>query len=180
MPIKHYGFDPRERINRIKAELAKMPTIIANTALNHFLNNFKTESWEGRKWPKRSKMSLVPEGKGLLFGAGNLQRDLTKYVSGNAIRIFVKAPSDKYADIHNDGGTITVRPSAQLIKWCWAMYYKDTSATGKSMYKAMALKLQSGKSFTIKIPQRKYIGHSDKLNKMIIQKGEALLLKIVQ
>jgi phage gpG-like protein len=177
MPIKHFGKSPIERINEIKKGLSNLPTQIGNTALNHFKNNFKTESWEGRKWKARNGWAERNEGRALLMDNGFLQRDLVKHVSGRSIRVFVKAPSDKYADIHNTGGTITIPPSSKMIKFCWAKYYAAGSGVEKTRWKAMALHLQAGRSFQSKIPQRKFIGESQQLNDKIQKKVEAILSK---
>jgi hypothetical protein len=62
MPIRHSGESPIERIKKMKETLAKLPTQVANTALNHFLDNFKNQSWEGKKWKSRSPWAVRNDG----------------------------------------------------------------------------------------------------------------------
>jgi phage gpG-like protein len=178
MPIRHQGKSSIERIKELKAALQKLPTQVANTALNHFQDNFKSQSWEGKKWKARSGWAVRNEGRAILHDTGTLQRALTQAVSGNSIRVFVAAPAAKYADIHNEGGTITIRANEKTKKWAWAMYYQARGGAEKGFYKAIALKMQSGRSLQIKIPQRKFIGHSPKLEAKIKDKIEKIITKI--
>jgi phage gpG-like protein len=175
MPVKHFDWDPRERINEIKKELAKLPTIVANTGLNHFLNNFKTESWDGQKWKKRSNWSNRKEADSLLNASGQLIRSLTSHTSGANVKVFVKAPANKYADAHNFGGTITIPANKKTEKWAWRMFYMAQLGTEKSFYKAIALRMKSGKSMTVKMPKRQFIGESEKLNTAIKNKWDKFL-----
>lgn len=178
MPIRHVGKSPIERIKEIKDVLQKLPVQTANTALNHFLDNFKTQSWEGQKWKARSGWADRNEGRAILHDTGILKGALTKTASANRAKVYVASPADKYADIHNEGGSIRLAPTSQRIKWAWAMYYNDQTATGKALYKAIALKMQSGKSLNIKIPKRQFIGHSDKLNQKLQDKIHKQLTNI--
>lgn len=178
MPIKHQGLTPRQFMEETKKVIRQLPLKVANTALNHFARNFQTESWEGRKWPVRSQWAVRNDGRALLRNSGTLFRALTKQVLGNRIRVFIAAPADQYADIHNEGGTITIKPNLKSIKFFWAMYYAAPSGVEKSRWKAMALKMQSGASLTIKMPQRKFIGESAQLNDKIRKKIESELQKL--
>lgn len=178
MPIRHQGKSPIKRINEIRGKLATIPVIVANTALNHFQDNFKTQSWEGKKWKARSGWAVRNEGRAILHDNGNLLKALTQAVSGSSIRVFVAAPAAKYADIHNEGGTITIRANEKTKKWAWWKHSQARGEAEKGFYKAIALKMQSGRSLQIKIPQRKFIGHSPKLEAKIKDKVEKALAKI--
>jgi phage gpG-like protein len=167
MPIKHEGMTPTQWMNETKKVIRQLPLKIGNLAQNHFAKNFQTESWEGRKWPARSKWAMRNEGRALLRDTGTLFRALSKYVNGFTVRIYIAAPANKYADIHNEGGTIELRPNVNSIKFFWAMHYRAGSGVEKSRWKAMALKMQSGRSIMIKVPQRKFIGESQQLNSKI-------------
>lgn len=175
MPIKHFDWDPRERINEVKSQLAKLPVIVGNTALNHFLNNFKTESWEGDKWKKRSNWSTRDSSNSILNASGILLRSLTAHTSGANVKVFVKAPADKYADIHNTGGTIIIPANKKTEKWAWRMFMMAKLGSEKAFYKAIALRMRSGKSMSVKIPKRKFIGESEKLNRKIQNKWDQFL-----
>jgi phage gpG-like protein len=178
MPIKHIGLTPQQWMNEAKKIIRQLPVKIANTALRHFDHNFATESWEGSKWPARSPWAVRNEGRAILHDTGTLRRALTKEVKGSRIRIYVEPPADEYADIHNQGGTITIPPSIGSIKHFWKMYYAAPSGVEKSRWKAMALAMKAGKSFTVKMPKRQFIGESRQLMDKIEKKIESELKKI--
>lgn len=178
MPIRHSGKSPQQQIKEIKTAIKALPVKLANTALNHFLNNFNTESFEGKKWKERNAWAVRNTERKLLRDTGTLYRAMTKQVNGMSIRVFVAPPSDKYGTLHNDGGTITIKPNSKSIKFFWAKYYAATSGVEKSRWKAMALAMQSGKSMTIKMPQRKFMGNSPQLFAKLKAKIETELNKV--
>jgi phage gpG-like protein len=177
MPLKHTGDSPQKRFLAIKKALQNLPVQIANTAFNHFDRNFATQSWEGKKWKPRSPWAVRNEGRAILHDTGDLRRALTKQVTGSRIRIFIAPPYDKYGNIHNTGGTITIPANKKSERFFWAMYAHAPSGVEKSRWKAMALKMRSGKSITLKIPKRKFIGESEKLNQKIADKIDVVYQK---
>jgi phage gpG-like protein len=81
-----------------------------------------------------------------------------KKQSATLSRVVVIADSD-YADIHNNGGYITV--TAQMKKYFWAKYYEFGQKGLKAEYcKGLALKEVGSK---IKIPQHQFMGDSQTL-----------------
>jgi len=77
---------------------------LANTAKNDFLNNFRTESFDGKSWKQR-KNDKTP-GRKLLVKSGRLRRDVSNSVSAGhkngrfSYTLIVKNP---YAGYNNDG-----------------------------------------------------------------------------
>ncbi len=69
-----------------------MPKRIGKMAVNHFKNNFETESFEGAKWKTRSPKAPRNEGRKLLRDTGRLYRAIKEEVQGGSIRVFVAAP----------------------------------------------------------------------------------------
>ena len=67
----------------------------------------------------------------------------------NSVTIIV---DEDYAEIHNEGGKITITRSQQ--KYFWAMWYK----TKKDYWKYLALKKVGS---YIEIPKRQFIGDDD-------------------
>lgn len=76
-----------------------------------------------------------------------------------------------YAQIHNWGGTITVRVTEKMRRYFWYMFKQ----TGSEKYKWMALTKKE--VITIKIPKRQYIGDSQALVKEI---NEYIIKKMQQ
>lgn len=76
-----------------------------------------------------------------------------------------------YAQIHNQGGTITQAPTPKQRKFFWAMY--------KQTNNEMFLRSAKAKQITITIPQRKFIGNSAGLDKRIARQIQARLNHIL-
>jgi len=77
---------------------------LANTAKNAFLDNFRSESFDGKSWKQR-KNDKTP-GRNLLVKSGRLRRDVSNSVSAGhkngrfSYTLVVKNP---YASYNNDG-----------------------------------------------------------------------------
>lgn len=179
MPIKHIGKTPTQQMNEIKKIIHTLPLKVANTAYNAFLDNFKTESFFGRKWQKRSGWDTRPSNDTLLRRTPPvLYRSLMRKASGNNAIVWVDGMADEYGYIHNTGGTITIPPNPASIGHFWKMFYAAPSGVEKSRWKAMALAMKSGKSLRVKIPQRQFIGNHNKLMQLIHKKIESEISKI--
>lgn len=162
MPLFHEGKSPQQIIEETKKAIKAMPLRVANLALNHFLKNFDTESWEGVKWKERSKDAPRNTGRKLLRDTGTLYKAMSKRVSGANVSVFIAPPADVYGAMHNTGGIITSSVSRQSKKFAWAMFLR----TKNPMWKAMALQAV-GTQRKVSIPKRQFIGDSPALNKKI-------------
>lgn len=146
--------------------------VVGVEAVNHFKANFVNEGFDNDKWaPRRSKVKL---NKKTLTGQGSgdhLGDSIDYRVEGNITIVY----SDKlYAEIHNEGGEISVTP--KMRKYFWAKSIEAKQAGDPEMqeqFKFMAL------SKTIKIKQRKFMGESDALNDKIIAKIQRDLSRIL-
>lgn len=77
---------------------------LANTAKNEFLNNFKTQSFNGKPWQKRK--STKDAGRNLLVKSGRLRRDVSNSVSTghkNSNMSYTLIVNNPYADYNNEG-----------------------------------------------------------------------------
>jgi phage gpG-like protein len=165
----------------------KVSQIIGTEAPKFFKQSFVKEGWTGdgfQKWPAR----ISPlGGKRILYRQGRL-RDSIYTSEQNKKRVVVLADSD-YAEIHNEGGTVTV--TKQMKKFWWAKYYefggkikpgktkadrqRNETINAKAQYcKNMALMKAGSK---IRIPKRQFIGESAALNKLIQGKITDMILK---
>ena len=162
---------PIAELNRILGVIRNLPTEVGVEAVQFFKEGFNKQGWQGDSgldpWVQRRDPI---SGRNLLIGKGtaNLKKGITKRVIGRSVIITVEGVAEKYADIHNFGGTIQVTNTPALKKWAWAMYYKEKeggSATFASMYKAMALSKKP--HFEVKIPKRQFIGESRQLQKRL-------------
>ena len=165
--------DLLSRINQAKQYLARdVQEVVGVEAVNQFKSNFVQEGFDGNKWASRK--TKVKLQKKVLTGQGSgdhLSDSLDYRVEGNTTIIY----SDKvYAQIHNEGGTITVTPQMKKYFWAMSMQAKEAGDTDlQEQYKWMAL------SKEITIVQRMFMGESKDLNQKIISKIERDLNRIL-
>ena len=143
--------------NRIGRKIRYDITRYASVSgLNFFKESFQRQGFTDAAfvpWPKRAHDSRP--GGALLVQSGHL-RDSLQILERNPTRI-VFGSSAPYSEIHNQGGTLTVRLTPKSRRFFWYMYHK----TGQQHYKWMALSKK--KSFCIHMPKRQFIGHSKTL-----------------
>jgi phage gpG-like protein len=128
--------------------------------------NFTRKAFFTEKWARRK----FDDGKGsLMMRTGHLRSSIRMRTTSNGLVVSTNAV---YAQIHNEGGEVTV--TRKMKRYFWAKYYeasgkvktlkngsrsKSKSSTsaqaGAEFYKAMALKKTGTK---IKIPQRQFLG----------------------
>ena len=134
-----------------------------------FDRNFERKAFFDRPWPARAYKG---SGRGsLLQGTGKLRRSIRPEENAASGSI-TWTSSEPYADIHNNGGTITV--TAKMKKYAWYRYYQLAPhvqykkngqlsqrkqnlalAAEVEMWKAIAL-MKPGSKITM--PQRQFIG----------------------
>jgi phage gpG-like protein len=143
--------------------------------LDEFDRNFERKAFFDQPW-KEGKM---PNRRGtLMMRTGALRRSIRAASSDNAIHFSSSLP---YAEIHNEGGVITV--TDKMKKYFWAMYYKSSGSVAKtkkgeakntnknkalsleaSYWKALALKKTGSK---ITIAQRQFIGPHSQVDQCV-------------
>jgi phage gpG-like protein len=156
-----------KRLQAVKEYLkADVFTAIGTEAVSHFKDGFVNEGFTDKsleKWaPRNSKRFGSTNGQKVLSKTGDLADSLEFEKRGNTVVILTDKP---YAQIHNEGGQMSVTPKMQA--YFWAMFYKAKENKDEEMmdqYKAMALA-----SF-IKIEKRQFIGDSAVLNNRITDK----------
>lgn len=141
-----------KNLDRVKKQL---PPVLSEIAIQHFKDSFQNQGFTDRKlekWKDRSP-DAPRKNRAILIDSG----DLRNSIHPDTVT-FVKTiiASDKpYAQIHNEGGVISVPVTAKMKKFFWAMFYK----TGKEKWKKMALSKKT--EFKIKIEQRQFMGNSE-------------------
>lgn len=143
-------FQFERTIVKLRQNQQGLSLLMANLAKNSFLDNFKEQGFDGKKWKevqrriagtkayagnkdsgKRTRAIL--QGK----GSGRLRRDVANSVSNghkNGELSYTLVVDNPYAGYHNDG--------------------------------------------TSRIPQRQFVGMTEKLNKQIIEKINAKIMEI--
>ena len=156
-------------INYIKNDAKQ---VIGTLAVQHFKNAFRLgglgkKKWEGRKIARSGSTN----GQNVLIQTGDLMESIDYRISGNDVIIY----SDLlYAEIHNEGGEITV--TAKMRKFFWAKHYESKEAgetDAAELYKRCALAKK------IIIPERRFIGPDPELDEKVIAKIQRDLTNIL-
>ncbi|MBK9458291.1 MAG: phage virion morphogenesis protein [Sphingobacteriales bacterium] len=157
MPIKHQK-NIAQILSEFKQFKKQLPIAIGGIGVRFFKDNFRRQGFLDKSlepWKKRKDGTT----DGILSKSGNLRRSIrtTKVTEDNVTVGTYK----KYAQIHNEGGTITQTPTPKQRKFFWAKYY--ASEKTNEAWKGAAL----AKQIHITIPQRKFIGNSQTLDNEI-------------
>lgn len=117
-----------------KVMLANAPRFAAVESEKFFRESFVKQGFTDRAFAPWKKTENPLAGKRTLFRTGTLQRSIRKKEVSKT-RVVIEADSD-YAEIHNEGGTITV--TVKMKKYFWYKYYQlagidsvKTAKTGK-------------------------------------------------
>lgn len=114
---------------------------------DEFDRNFQRKAFFDQPWPQRRRNRMGS----LLMVTGKLRRSIRNRVTSDSV---TWETSEKYAAIHNYGGTVTV--TAKMKKFFWYKY----KATKEEDWKYMAL-MKVGTKITI--PQRQFLGGHPKV-----------------
>lgn len=144
---------------------------IAKIAREYFKASFKKEGYDAggsfKKWEARNP-TFSGKRRQLLRNSGQLLNSIKSWSGRN---IAVVYSGQKYARLHNDGGSITV--SLKMRRFFWAKHYEALKAGNEAdadIWKNMALKKAGSK---IKMPARPFIYESrlltDKIDRFIDQ-----------
>jgi phage gpG-like protein len=142
-----------------------VPTIISREAIKFFQERFTTKEWDGTPWPETKR----PVKRGtLMVRSGDLVNSI-KEKSKSPEKVVISAGSDKvpYARVHNEGETITVPVTPKMRKFAWAMHYQEAGDDKNANTPWKGLALTKKQTLTIKLPMRRFMGPSDKLNDVL-------------
>lgn len=176
MPIKRPNiFKIQKEYNAFKKRL---PGFVGGLAVTFFKENFRrggfvNERLEPWKPTKKGSPFAKPKGsvgRNVLIRSGTLLRSIKVLRKTNRV-VKVGSANVPYANIHNEGGTITQKPTKKQRKFFWAMYKQ----TGDRAWKSAAL----ADTITIKIPKRQFVGKSKALDRLIFRQIEARLIEIL-
>lgn len=180
--------DLQGEINRALTELIRLkdrvlPVKVGRAVRDSIRENFRKGGFYGMAWspPLRTSQGFDSgPGYGPMLSSTNHLMMSTDYIP-EAGRVMIQNTL-VYAQIHNEGGEITV--TDRMKKYFWSQYYKRglvggmySKAKGKKnrqkaesiskeaeFWRAMALKKVGSK---IKIPQRQFMGEHPEVEKIV-------------
>lgn len=153
----------------------KITRDVAVELADEFDRNFERKAFFDKKW----KQPKISNSRGtLMMRTGNLRRSIKYSVRDNQVLFSSALP---YADIHNEGGEITV--TKQMKSFFWAMYYKASGGISKTKSGSTANTTRNAKlsneakswknlalmkvGHKMKIEQRQMVGDHPALDKPI-------------
>ncbi len=127
----------------------------ASESVKFFKESFVKGGFSDKSFNPWKKSNTPLSGKRTLYKSGKLMQSIRKTEESES-RVVVVADAE-HAEIHNNGGIITV--TNQMKKFFWAKHIELKKRNKKKAYfcKYMALKKVGSK---IKIDQRQFIGES--------------------
>ena len=179
--------DLQGEINRALKELMRLkdrvlPVKVGRAVRDSVRDNFRKGGFYGQTWkpPMRTDLGFEGPSYGPMLSSTNHLMMSTDYVAEPG-RVIIQN-SLIYAQIHNEGGEITV--TQRMKGYFWSMYYKRGlvgemygKAKGKKnrqkadnlnaeaqFWRNMALKKVGDK---IKIPQRQFLGEHPEVNRIV-------------
>jgi len=134
-----------------KQLIADIRIVAEKEGVDFFKSSFDNEGWTDggfEKWQKRTDTINYK----ILSKTGYLKNSIQVFNSSNEQIVF--GSDAEYAEIHNNGGTVTIPITAKSRKYFWFMF----KATGVERWKWMALSKKESMSFVM--PKRQFIGES--------------------
>lgn len=127
----------------------------ASESVKFFKDSFVKGGFTDNSFSPWAKSNSPLSGKRTLYKSGTLMQAIRKKEQTES-RITIIADSE-YAEIHNNGGEITVTNQMKRFFWAKHIEFKKRNKQKADYCKGMALKQVGSK---IKIHERKFIGES--------------------
>lgn len=154
--IKNLSSDLQEKIRKVRQIEKKVPRYMAGAAEKMKDANFSAQGFVENgtvrpRWKKRSKENHLTRGRRILHGTGTLQNSVKAKALSDRITVGVDLSKVPYAKIHNEGGRVIqyVRPHVRR-HWKTKKRYQVRGFARK-----------------ITMPQRKFLGYSPDLIKIV-------------
>ena len=138
-------------VKRWEAAKKQLPKLLTNTSKNIFVDSWKKQGWDGVKWQEVQRRTpgtkayksatKAARTRAILVKSGTLRRSIV--VNSQTFQRMIISTNVPYAEVHNEGFSGIVRVNAH-------------SRIGKR------IKAHSRK---VNIPQRKFMGHGQRVEK---------------
>ncbi len=160
--------DLRLTAGRLNGLVRELPQLAGAEVLDSINENFRSQSFFGAPWLPR-QATEKDDGRALLVRSGRLRRSFELDVRGLTLIIHTDTP---YAQIHNEGGTITGSVNVAAFKRNRSET-DEVSAPGarKAKYTKSVIGSHLVKAHTrtvnTTIPQRQFMGEHPDLDKRL-------------
>lgn len=142
------------------------PNMVAETAVEHFKENFKTKSFDGKPWPAFKNKAREPRRGSLMMRSNALFASIKpKLVTAERVIISAGGSRVPYARVHNEGGAILHKPRQVIIthKVHTRGKHKGKTLFAKNNQNASYSQRATRGAYTQNMPQRQFMGKSQML-----------------
>lgn len=180
-------FDLHRQREVLRKQLQTLPVKVGDIAVNFFKARFREQGWRNvylKGWKQRSPKAKRNKGRAILIDSGRLRRSI-RIAKINAMEVTI-GTDVPYARMHNEGFKGTVQVKAHT-RGRFAKRKTGTgkfTKTGKERMKTVTERTGDipvrAHSRRINMPQRRFIGESKYLTRLIHHKIHSELLKAFQ
>lgn len=165
-----FGF--QRILNNVDKLKRTLPVKLANETQNFFVDSWRKQGWDDgsvKAWQPRQKETKKSAGRSILVKSGKLRRAVGQSIRSKTfekIQLVVALP---YAQVHNDGGTVTTKERDQVLRFRPHAYNLQTgkyrgkfvkkNASGARKYGDYSMKVKISAT-TFQMPQRRFMGDS--------------------
>lgn len=165
-----------KRIELVKELNRKYPAIAGSHAVSFYKQSFRRKGFIDKrmdKWPARLP-TKKGKGRGLMINTGKLRRSIR--VTRKGFGFVVIGTDVPYAQIHNEGGTISGtfkvkahkrRVTSNVKVTSTNLTTKKTTTRKRRLQTGVANVRSHNRTVNTKIPQRQFMGQSEVLMKRI-------------
>lgn len=152
--MKDFDNKLNEFFNTLDTSITKhFPSMVAETATEHFKDSFKSKSWDGAPWQPYKNKAREPRRGSLMMRSNNLFNSI-RPSEVTPVKVTISAGNARvqYARIHNEGGLVS---GTRQIK-----PYTNRNFMGKG--KNVVIKAHS-RTVNYIMPSRRFMGKSQPL-----------------
>lgn len=142
----------------------RTPALVGGLAVQFFQDRFKRQGWLDRRfepWPKRKREDRNPRRRAILVKTGRLRRSI-RVASRTASSVLV-GTDVPYAQVHNEGFSGPVRQNVRAHNVRAHSRKRDGRRERVRAHSRQA----HARTMQQNIPQRRFMGESDLLNRRI-------------
>jgi phage gpG-like protein len=157
----------KEKLASLQKMKSTLPTVLGNKIKNFTMDAFRKQGWTDtsfERWKpiKRNKDA----GRAILVKRGKLKRSI-KVRMANWTRVVVGSYGIEYAQIHNEGGSISKGASSTVLAFKSFSKGKNKGKTrfAKNNAKASYAQKVGIGAHSINMPKRQFIGKSQRLER---------------
>lgn len=140
----------------------KAPILLSETAQEESKGAFTKKAWDGKPWPANSPKYKPKKGSQMVRSSNLVNSIQEGEISPHRVVITAGDSKTPYARIHNEGGVIQRAARSETFR---RNRYKRGLKKGRFQRGNTAGQGFTFKAYSIRMPQRQFIGHTNGIYK---------------